>query len=107
VVLAALQRDFPTAPPLYEEAPPLPRRLGEKRVSATITQALALVVFEDGDLDGARKLAEEGLRIDKHLGTRQGIAEPLPLLAGVARAEGDGEAAAAMFAEALAIWKGL
>src|SRR4029077_17612270 len=99
VVLAALQRDFPTAPPLYEEALPLARRLGEKRVSATITQALALVVFEDGDLDGARKLAEEGLRIDKELGNRQGIAEHLTLLAGVARAEGDGEAAAQMLAQ--------
>jgi len=64
---------------------------------------LAILIYEQGDLEGARKKFDEALEIKRKIGYQRGIAYDLSGLSEILRAEGSLDAARKKQEEALAI----
>ncbi len=73
---------------------------GDTRLSADALVRAGLFPYRQGDLDAARALWEEALRLYRELGNAEGITQCVAELGGVAVAEGDLAGARAAYEEA-------
>ena len=78
----------------------LRQRLGDEAGTAALLTNLALVAEDEGDLDAAERLGEEGLARRRRLGDRRAVSVSLTNMGMLATVRGDLQQALARFAEA-------
>jgi predicted ATPase/DNA-binding CsgD family transcriptional regulator len=99
--LARLQGDYARAGALYEESLPLSEEWGSQH--GWILHNLGHVAQYYGETTRAAELFKESLMLRNRAGEKEGMAEALAGLAGVAAAEGQPERAARLFGAAEAL----
>ena len=80
--------------------PRLRQQLGDEAGTAALLTNLALVAEDEGDLDAAERLGEEGLSRRRRLGDRRAVSVSLTNMGMLATVRGDLQQALARFAEA-------
>ncbi|HET9614105.1 MAG TPA: tetratricopeptide repeat protein, partial [Candidatus Limnocylindrales bacterium] len=88
---------------MFREAIETRDRLGDRQRVAVVRHNLALVLFDAGDLEGARGELEAALEIARGLGDRLETANALSDLGFVETTAGNVERAAALQAEAMSV----
>ena len=73
---------------LNEESLKIFAEVGDQRAMGTTLGNLAILIYEQGDLEGARKKFDEALEIKRKIGYQRGIAYDLSGLSEILRAEG-------------------
>jgi NB-ARC domain./TIR domain. len=90
-----------------EQAVQAARHAGNAQAIANFTNNLAVIHFWRGDVDKARPLYNESLKIKKKLGDQSGISQTLHNLAMIAQEQGEIEEARQLYDESLEISKKL
>ncbi len=104
-VLAAGQRDYAAQRPLFEEALRIYRQLGDRRGSAMVANALAIVFKDQGDLAQARRLFEESCDLSLAVADHLIHARTLSNLASVIKEQGDFDAALERHEQSVAVFR--
>ena len=104
-VLAATQRDYESARPLFEESRETCARLNDKRGVAVALNALAVNVRDCGELAAASLLFEQCVEIWKDLDDPANIARALSNLASVMKLQGEYERSSSLYDECLTTFR--
>ena len=105
--LAALQQDYTTALPLFQQSYDLYVAIGDESRQANILSFLGTIARDQGDIGSALNYYQQSLEIKERVKDRRGVAAALNNLGMIARDQNDLETARDYYSRSLQIYREL